>query len=158
MSNYFHKISINEDSERITAVFCINLPSWKPFELKIIGTPIYHIISRCLSLGHLSIKIPKASTIRLRNSSGPMGFPLKATNYRASTCFHICLNKTDETSPCLRSADIWFFCSHTVIVSKDHPLSNLLDSWFLIPLIFPIQLQRRFDNLFNYSFAISNFE
>jgi len=34
---------------------------------------------RGLSLGHLSIIMPKASTIRLRNSSDPIGFPLKIT-------------------------------------------------------------------------------
>ncbi len=34
---------------------------------------------RSLPLGRLSIIIPKASTIRLRNSSVPTGFPLKIT-------------------------------------------------------------------------------
>ena len=40
---------------------------------------IYLSISRGLPLGRLSIVIPKASTIWLRNSSDPIGFPGKAT-------------------------------------------------------------------------------
>ncbi len=36
-------------------------------------------ILRGLSLGHLSIVIPKTSIIRLRNSPDPIGFPLKVT-------------------------------------------------------------------------------
>jgi len=40
---------------------------------------LYLSILRGLSSGRLSIIIPKASTIWLRNSSDPIGFPLKIT-------------------------------------------------------------------------------
>jgi len=36
-------------------------------------------LSRSLTLGRLYIVIPKASTIRLRNPSDPIGCPLKVT-------------------------------------------------------------------------------
>jgi len=41
--------------------------------LKIIADTYYYIILQGLPLGHLSIIILKTSTIRLRNSSDPIG-------------------------------------------------------------------------------------
>ena len=43
--------------------------------------PIYHIILRVLPLGRLSIVIPKASTIRLRDSSDPVGCHGRTASY-----------------------------------------------------------------------------
>jgi len=43
--------------------------------------PIYHIILLVLPLGHLSIIMPKASTIRIRNSSNPIGCHGRTASY-----------------------------------------------------------------------------
>jgi hypothetical protein len=55
------------------------------------GRPIFSMFQfsllRGLPLGPLSIIIPKASTIRLVNSSDPIGFPLKVTELLTWTTF-----------------------------------------------------------------------